>query len=67
MSFSSGELSTNKSELPGVCCTATLVIDGEPGPSATACIDGVAGPATINVVCKIAKNKLKKELSIAAN
>lgn len=64
MSFGSSELITNQNELPGVCCTATLIIDGEPGPSATSCINGVAGPETINLVCKMAKNKLMKELSI---
>jgi hypothetical protein len=64
MYFGSSELITNESEIPGVCCTAILIIDGEPGPSATSGINGVAGPETINLVCKMAKNKLIKELSI---
>ncbi|WP_339752783.1 hypothetical protein [uncultured Winogradskyella sp.] len=66
MSFTSNKLITNKSELPQVCCKATLIINGEPGPSATACVNGVSGPETINLVCKMAKNKLMKELTAAA-
>lgn len=64
MSFSGNDLIKFESELQQVCCTATLIINGEPGPSATACISGVAGPETISLVCTMARNKLFKELSI---
>lgn len=62
MSFSDNELITSDYEQSQVCCTATVIINGEPGPSATACVNGVAGPETINLVCKMARNAVLKKL-----
>lgn len=62
MSFSDSELMASNCEQSQVCCTATVIINGEPGPSATACINGVAGPETISLVCKMAKNAVLKKL-----
>jgi hypothetical protein len=60
MSFS--ENSEEKKEQIQTCCTATLVVNGEPVASATQCINGI-GPETSALACAAATGKLKKQLA----
>ncbi|MGB6269005.1 MAG: hypothetical protein WBF67_08350 [Olleya sp.] len=65
MSFSSNEIIENEKQI-STCCTATLIINGEPGPSATAFVSGI-GPETSKLACSLATSKLAQQLSISAN
>ena len=46
------------------CCTATLLVNGVPIESATACINGI-GPETSALACSAARGALKEKLQIS--
>ena len=65
MSFSNDRIIEDEKQI-STCCTATLIINGEPVSSATACVNGI-GPETTALACGLAKNKLKKNLEISSS
>jgi hypothetical protein len=61
---SNGEtIFTIEESLIEVCCTATYYVDGEPQGSATQCLNGI-GPETQALACRMAQQKVIKELGL---